>query len=338
MSNWRNDPDGAAEQLIRRSLDDIDVQGRVLLSYAAADMASVLAQRGAEVVVWNRRVAGAQTAAPWPAQGPYDVALLRLPKAKDEQEMAAHACLGTLGEGGRLIVYGGNDEGIRSAAGMLEEFAGSVDTLATRGHGRVLAVRRPDDAGRLWTRLPDWRRTMPVAVGGVMRDWVSYPGIFADGRIDEGTALLLANLPQLPAGARVLDYGCGSGIIAASALASQSELVLTLIDNDTVALEAARENVPGARVVAGTRVTDAGKVTYAAILSNPPLHTGLAEDHAHLERLVADAPARLSPGGLLLMVVQRRVPLDRMLAERFASATVVAETGRYRVWRAVARA
>jgi 16S rRNA G1207 methylase RsmC len=38
------------------------------------------------------------------------------------------------------------------------------------------------------------------------------------------------------------------------------------------------------------------------------------------------------------MVVQRRVPLDRMLAERFASATVMAETGRYRVWRAVARA
>ena len=32
MSNWRNDPEGAAEQLIRRSLDDIEVQGRVLLA------------------------------------------------------------------------------------------------------------------------------------------------------------------------------------------------------------------------------------------------------------------------------------------------------------------
>src|SRR6185295_6670604 len=94
-------------------------------------------------------------------------------------------------------------------------------------------------------------------------------------------------LPILSAGARVLDYGCGSGIITASALALQPELALTLIDNDTVALEAARENVPGARIVAGTRITDAGKATYAAILSNPPLHTGLAEAHAHLERLVA---------------------------------------------------
>jgi len=338
MSNWRNDPEGAAEQLIRRSLDDIEVRGRVLLAYASADLASLLAQRVAEVAIWNRRVAGTQAATPWPSQRPHDVALLRLPKAKDEQEMAAHACLGTLGEGGRLVVYGGNDEGIRSAAGMLEELSGTVETLATRGHGRVLAVRRSDDATRLRTQLSDWRRTMELAIGGTARDWVSYPGIFADGRIDEGTALVLANLPSLPAGARVLDYGCGSGIIAASALASQRELALTLIDNDTVALEAARENVPGARIVAGTRIIDAGKVTYAAILSNPPLHTGLAEDHAHLERLAADAPSRLSPGGLLQMVVQRRVPLDRMLAERFASTAVVAETGRYRVWRAVARA
>ena len=164
---------------------------------------------------------------------------------------------------------------------------------------------------------------------------MSYPGIFADGRIDEGTALLLANLPPLPAGSRVLDYGCGSGVIGATALAQQPDLTLDLIDTDTVALEAARENVPGAHVIAGTRLSDAGKAKYAAILSNPPLHEGIAEDHAHLAHLVADAPSRLASGGILQMVVQRRVPLDRMLADHFASATVVAETGRYRVWRAV---
>ena len=60
MSNWRNDPEGAAEQLIRRSLDDIEVRGRVLLAYASADLASLLAQSGAEVASgtgawWVRR-------------------------------------------------------------------------------------------------------------------------------------------------------------------------------------------------------------------------------------------------------------------------------------------
>ncbi len=101
MSNWRNDPEGAADQLIRRSLDDIEVRGRVLLAYQAGDLPALLTQRGIDVAVWNRRVSEPHKAAPWPSAGPYDVALLRLPKAKDEQEMAAHACLSALVDDGR---------------------------------------------------------------------------------------------------------------------------------------------------------------------------------------------------------------------------------------------
>ena len=211
MSNWRNDPEGAADQLIRRSLDDLDVQGRVLLAYQSGDLPALVAQRGVDVAVWNRRVAGAHQASPWPSAAPCQVALLRLPKAKDEQEMTTHACLGALVDGGRLIVYGGNDEGIRSAAGMLEELCGSVDTLATRGHGRVLGVRRASDVSVLRAPLITWRRVMAVTIGRASREWLSYPGIFADGRIDEGTALLIANLPPLPAGARVLDSAAAQG-------------------------------------------------------------------------------------------------------------------------------
>ena len=99
-------------------------------------MPALLAERGLRLRLWNRRLAGSADAQPWPPAGPFDVALLRLPKAKDEQEMAAHACLSVLVPGGRLIVYGGNDEGIRSAGDRLESLCGEVETLATRGHGR----------------------------------------------------------------------------------------------------------------------------------------------------------------------------------------------------------
>ena len=76
------------------------------------------------------------------------------------------------------------------------------------------------------------------------------------------------------------------------------------------------------------------RTDYAAILSNPPLHKGIAEDHALLEQLIADAPAHLRAGGCLQIVVQRRIPLERLLAKHFADVTVPAENGRYRVWRA----
>ncbi len=336
MSRWSDDPERAADELIRRSLDAIDLSGRILLANPPGTLPSLFAARELAVSVWNRRLSGSGKAEPWPSTGPFDFALLRLPKARDEQEMAAHACLSVLAPTGRLVVYGGNDEGIRSAAGMIERLCGEVDTLAARGHGRVVAAGRPEDVSRLRSSIAAWRSTTPLDIGGARHAWVCYPGIFAADRIDEGTALLIGALPPLSAGARVLDYGCGSGVIGASAAAHAPGIALELLDSDSVALEAARENVAGARLLLGASLADAGNTRYDAILSNPPLHKGVAEDHTLLERLIGDAPAHLKPNGILQIVVQRRLPLDRVLAARFATIAVAAETGRFRVWRATA--
>ena len=269
----------------------------------------------------------------WPLGGPYDLVLLRLAKAKDEVEMAVHAAASVLTPGGALYVYGAKDEGIGSASRRVEGLMGPVRTVATGGRCRVLAAERPHE-GNVRDTLEQWRVEMAVDLPEIEGPWSSYPGVFAHGRVDRGTALLLDCLPPLKAGARVLDFGCGSGLVAGVTLARSPGVELDCLDVDAVALEAVRRNVPQARTILADGTSGLPARTYDAVLSNPPYHAGKAETTAPLEALVLDCARILMPRGGVTLVAQRRLPVGAWLETAFGVARVLAEDGTYRVWSA----
>ena len=327
MTRWSANPEAAAQALITSALDHIAPTGRLLLAGAHVPLPSGTAT----VADWNRRFSSRITAQPSPPPGPFDVVLMRLPKSREEQQMTAHQCLGELAPGGRLIVYGGNDEGIRSFQ-MTLALLGPVVTLATRGHGRVLELRCDAVTAPIKSRLEDWRIEYPI--DGTQARWISYPGLFAGGGHDAGTALLLAHLPPLTERARVLDYGCGPGAIAAACRRARPDADMTVLDNDSVALLAASQNAPGAKQILGDRLGAVGDARFDLIVSNPPLHTGFREDTSALSALIAEAARHLTPRGAMLLVVQRRIALERNLGQHFAGVEITADDGRYRVWKA----
>lgn len=306
----------------------------LVIDEASGRIEAVLGASGAGVEVWLRRAGGTHPAAAWPPSGPFTSAMLRLPKAKDALDLALHAAASVVPEGAPIAVFGANDEGIRSAGRRLDLVADAVMTVDRRRHCRVLVGRRRAVIGGLKPALADWRRETAVTFGGEARRWVSYPGVFAGGALDEGTALLLDHLPRLAPEARVLDFGCGTGIIAAHVLQWLPRVQTDLLDADALALQAAGENVPGATRILADRLEAVGTTRYDAIVSNPPIHDGVAEHHGALEHLVADAPKRLHPGGLLQIVVQRRIAAADLIHAAFGNVETLAQNGRYRVLRA----
>lgn len=274
----------------------------------------------------------------WPPEGPFATGILRLPRAKDELEMEAHALLSRLAPGGALLLFGTKDEGVVSAPRRLEGFigaGGSSATLAVKARCRVIEIRRGASAPAPRSALSDWARESSVVIGGRQRPWTSYPGLFAGGAMDPGTALLLGSLPRIPPGSRVLDYGCGTGVIGAAVLEGEPGARVDLLDADALALEAARSNVPGARVLPAAYSLDGSDGPYDWILSNPPFHEGKGETLGVLEALVSDAPAHLSKRGGLVLVTQRRLPVERALARGFRTVAVLDETPVFRVWSGV---
>ncbi|MGW8265401.1 MAG: methyltransferase [Longimicrobiales bacterium] len=327
---WR---DEAAAALLVRYLGGIRPGGPTLvLGDPLPDVADHLCNRGLEVYAWNRRAFDGRRATPWPPDGPFGTAALRLPRAKEELAMTLHGAAGALTPGGTILVYGAKDEGIGSVSRHLGPLFDGVETVAVGGHCRVLRARLRARLEGHRGRLQDWRELGRLEYGSVGQAWVSYPGVFAHGHLDPGTRLLLDALPDIREDGRILDYGCGSGVVAAVVRSRNPQVRLDLLDIDAVALEAARENVPGCRLLLGDGLPSGPGEPFDAILSNPPFHRGKAEEPEMILRLIRGSPPLLAEEGGLVLVAQRRILLESALREAFERVGVRAEGSGFRVW------
>lgn len=293
---------------------------------------------GAHVVPWRRYALDGAAASAWPPACQADLAILRLPRDWASFELQVHAACARLRPGGRLWVVGGNDEGIKSAPRTLEPLLGPVETLWIKARTRVLEAVRPA-APPLRDDLESWAEALTLDLPGCgPTALTSYPGLFAHGRLDAGTALLLAHLPPIAPGARVLDYGCGPGAISLAVAHRQPAARLYGCDVDAIAVHAARRNLPDAQVLLGDgwAAVELG-ARFDVVLSNPPLHQGQAEDRGLLHRFAQQLPLRLRDGGQAVVVSWRQAAPARVLAEVLPRVEVLAEDSRYQVVRAAAR-
>lgn len=178
---------------------------------------------------------------------------------------------------------------------------------------------------------------------------ITLPGVFqppSDAR------LLAATMRErgLARGARVLEVFAGSGAIAVAAALEGADSV-TAVDVSRRALLTtwinARRNGVRVRVRRGDLFAPVRGERFGLILANPPYvpnaeealpRRGLAraweagaDGRRLLDRLIAEAPAHLAPGGTLLLVQSsicgEQATLDRLLAVGLEAERVAAERG-----------
>ena len=296
-------------------------------------VATAVREAGGRARSWHRFAREGRSASAWTPEGPFQAATLRLPKGKDELDMALHAAASVLDVGAPLWVYGANDEGAGSAGRVIEPLMGPARTVGSGGRCRVLeAVRREDTPSPRGT-LAEWRRSTSLEFPDGPREWISYPGIFSHGRLDAGTRSLLEVIWRFPvAGRRVLDFACGSGVIGAFLSALEPTARVDFLDVDTVALAAACENVLGARLIPSDGFDALKHKRYDLIVSNPPYHEGKVQTGRVVERLVRAAPDHLETDGSLVLVTQRRLPLAGLMALTLNTVEVLLDAGPHRVW------
>lgn len=329
---WRGD---ACSGVMAGLVPGLGLRGRVLVvDDDGGTVTAAIRESGAEPVAWFRRALDGHAATPWVPEGPFDAAAVRLPTTREAVEMLLHAAAGQVAPGGRIFLYGTNDEGIKSAIRPMERILDATETLETKRHSRVVASIRPENIPGLRPSLGDWERTFSVKLPEGAFAFRTYPGMFAHGHLDDATRLLIDALPKPKDHAHVLDFGCGAGVLGAILKRRTPSAEIDLLDVNALAIDAARRNAPDARPLLGNGWAAVDKARYDLVVSNPPIHSGVGEDFRVMQELITHAPSHLKKDGELWLVAQRTVPLRQMLEASFRSVAIAAETSQFIVWRA----
>jgi len=256
--------------------------------------------------------------------------VVNLPREKERLAMVAHAVAAGMARTARLWLVGENRAGIRSAPRHLQAFFGSVQALDKARHCGLYEAREPipERPFELGDYLLDWSLAVP---GGTL-DLRTLPGVFAHGRLDAGTKLLLQTLAQLGPAGRVLDFGCGCGVIGMALLRSGTTADVTLLDSSALALESCRRSLAAngldAAVVASNGLGQASG-RYDWIVSNPPFHRGVRNDLDVTADFIGRAGTFLAQNGKIVIVFNRHLPYLQWLQREFEQVDRLAANGEY---------
>jgi len=266
-----------------------------------------------------------------PSTQTFDAVVLFYPKSKSLAPYLLNLAGRHLIPGGELVIVGEKKGGIRSITKQLPDYFDGGIKLDNARHCMLYSSSLLSEAPEI--KLSDWVKDYVLSTPQGELTICNLVGVFSEKRLDEGTELLLEHLPTLKG--RVLDFGCGAGVITAALLKANPDLELECVDINAMALASCEltlaANGMQAKVYASDGLTQTQGM-FDAIISNPPFHDGLDSTTEIATRFVQESEAQLKSGGIFQIVANRHLPYSDTIAKFFKTVNVAAENNKYKIY------
>ncbi|MFF0064614.1 methyltransferase [Streptomyces sp. NPDC005279] len=273
-----------------------------------------------------------------------DVLLIRVPKSLALLEDQLHRLAPAVHPDTVVIGTGMVTEIHTSTLKLFERILGPTRTSLAVKKARLIFCTPDPQLARVPSPWP-LRYALPADVGALAgRSVTNHAGIFCAERLDIGTRFFLCSLPERRGTERVVDLGCGNGVIGTAAALANPEATVTFVDESFSAVASAeatyRENVTSdaeAEFVVGDGLSGVPDATVDLVLNNPPFHSHQATTDATARRMFGGSRRVLRTGGELWVVGNRHLGYHAKLRRLFGNCEVVASDPKFVVLRAVKR-
>jgi 16S rRNA (guanine1207-N2)-methyltransferase len=259
----------------------------------------------------------------------YDIGLVLCGKHKGENENRIAEALARVRAGGLIVIAGGKEDGIQPLRTRLMKLGLQID-YTPKYHGVAIWLGRPDNADAAIEAL----KASPVVIEA---RYEAAPGMFSHEKVDGGSELLSSRLPTDFDG-NAADFGAGWGYLSVM-LAEKSPRVnrIDLFEADYQALEFAKRNLArncpdlNARFYWQDLGGEPPKEKYDLVIMNPPFHEAQATDPELGKTMIRTAAAALKQGGRLMLVANRGLSYEPVLAEGFREHGETCRNARFKV-------
>lgn len=276
---------------------------------------------------------------PLPAR--IDIVVMRVPKSLALLEDQLHRIAPHLHDKTVVLAAAMTRHIHMSTLSLFEKIVGPTRTSLAKKKARLIFCE-PDPTLQ---RLPNpWPTTYTISATNEVV--ISHAGVFGGERLDVGTRLLLDHLPRLHGRQRIVDLGCGNGILGVRSAMSNPRAEITFVDESYRAIASAeatfRANLGPerpAQFVVGNGLFDLAngakaEVGFDLVLNNPPFHENHAISDATAWQMFVESRDALRSGGELWMVGNRHLGYPEKLNRLFGNCTVAAHTSKMVVLRA----
>ena len=268
----------------------------------------------------------------------FDLVLIKIPKTLALLEHQLYSLRGLIRTGSQIIGAGMTRSIHKSTIKLFENILGPTTTSLAWKKARLIFVTRDESINAGASPDPD----RFVVEADREYSIVSPANVFSRGRLDDGTRLLIENMPVSTRYQRIVDLGCGNGLVGLIAASLNAQASVLFSDESYMAVASARENFSAAfgdDRDADFKVTDClqGIADESAdlVLNNPPFHQQNTVGDAIAWNMFIEARRVLKPLGELWVVGNRHLAYHASLKKLFGACEQIASNRKFVVLKVI---